>query len=289
MVHKDPSRKAAPLTLVENHLGAQRVIVGAAAAVTTTNRTKENALPKPKFDDFCNDSSVAFSQAPLPIAAAPKPVQKAASPKKPTRASSPRKAKNAHLDAANTVEVPKQLAVQDQMVVVVPRPAVTEAPVVPKQQSTTPWKIEAVQDGNVSDDGLSVAKTSASHCYARGSQGWSSGVHEWQVKIESSNVDLGVVLGNASQTTDKYALDCSNGKAFDPSRKRHACLEVPVDGLAVGSCISLRLDLDRHALAFSLNNGRDWVEPFTQLPLGTYFPHFAIYSKNRPITVVSQK
>lgn len=285
MAHKDPSRKA-PLALVENHLGAQRVVVGAAHFVPRS----ENALPKPTFEEFFNTSAAAAtsSNVPVPIAAAPKPVQKAASPKKPSRAASPRRtnpiSKACDGNTVLDVAAKEQQVVGQAVVPVVPKPVATAV----KTPRASPWKIEITQDGKLSEDGLSITKHSAAHCYARGSDGWSNGVHEWKVKIESGNVDLGVVMGSASQTTEKYALDCSNGKAFDPSRKRHACLDVPVDGLAVGSCITLRLDLERHTLAFALDD-QAFVEPFTHLPAGTYYPHFAVYSKNRPVSVVSQK
>ena len=160
-----------------------------------------------------------------------------------------------------------------------------------------PWTIEPTPNGKLSEDGLSLIKLTEAAGWdtnSKGTKGWTTGVHEWYVKllVGSAGIGLGICLQDIDQTNDKhnsnlsFVLNCTSGAAYSNSGEKFACFE---SGFPEGSVVALRLDCDARSLTFGLNGTWLEVPTFVQLPTeyGKFFPFFAVGAQGYSIAIVT--
>lgn len=168
------------------------------------------------------------------------------------------------------------------------------------------WNLVATPNGVVEHGTIlkrPPASTRVHDCVTRGEVGWSSGVHEWSVKLTKGSgcVILGVVtvpfaLTNADGNDDKhFAINCCDGTAYDNiGNLGDAGFSVPVPpgGFGDNTIINVRLDMEKRMLQFGLNDRWNDKPTFFNLPEGPFYPYFALHPRKSSdviIQVISSK
>ncbi len=163
------------------------------------------------------------------------------------------------------------------------------------EEDWSDWVLDETPNGQLSETGLCLVKSSEGKgwdCDTLGTHGWYEGVHEWAVRLDNggNNVGLGICLGSISKTDDaqngnlSFLINCTTGAAYDESGNKKPVFNVPGGGMAVGSIVFVKLDLDAKTLSFGLNEKP--TEPtFRDLPEDTWYPFFALGSQNKVISV----
>lgn len=158
------------------------------------------------------------------------------------------------------------------------------------------WTFEASRNGILSNNGHTFTKATRAgwDCATRGSVCWSSGVHEWAIRIDTfaGGVSMGIsqaaieTIDIARNTTIRYDIFCGSGCAVGPDDVERPCFEGSL--LKEGSVVSLRLDMDTKALTFGLDG--EWMaQPtFTGIASGTWYPYFAFCRKGCTVSIVPE-
>jgi hypothetical protein len=157
------------------------------------------------------------------------------------------------------------------------------------------WTWTATPNGKLSNDRRTLTGKQLNgdeFACSRGTSGWTQGVHEWVVRLntDASCVFVGISLENINpkESNDDicYVLNCNDARAHGPFLKAKKCFSnVPKAGLPVGSQVSLRLDLDRKALTFGLNGKWNDKSAFIDVPPNTWYPYVLVW-KNMSVTIV---
>ncbi|XP_017779922.1 PREDICTED: E3 ubiquitin-protein ligase TRIM9 [Nicrophorus vespilloides] len=140
-----------------------------------------------------------------------------------------------------------------------------------------------------SEDSLTVTGEGWEHRVALGSVGFSRGVHYWEFSIDKFDADTDPAFGIAriDVARDKMLGKDDKGWAMYIDRQRswfqHAGgHEERVDGgISPGSTVGVLLDLDRHTLAFYVNEEPQGSVAFRDL-YGVFYPAISI---NRGVSV----
>lgn len=162
-----------------------------------------------------------------------------------------------------------------------------------EEQSQLKWTLFAPNaNGVVSNNGLTFAKVSDGDwtCATRGSVGWSSGVHQWTVRMDKlpkgvsvgisrCEIDFADACNNINKRYDVYG---GTGHAIDIENDEFACLKRPFE---VGDLVTIKLDLNFKTLTFGLNGKMNLKPTFRDLGDGDWFPYFAFCSKGSTVTV----
>ena len=170
-----------------------------------------------------------------------------------------------------------------------------------KQPDEVAWVITPTPNGQLSDDGLTLVKVTAKgwDCDSYGEEGWSEGVHEWTVRLDTdgNGVALGIVSGidsfdftdDSKNSNMSFIVNCNTGVAYDDEGNKRACFsKVPQGGLPKGTLVHIYLDLEEGTLTYGLNGHWSPGATFKNIPSDTWHPLFALGVPNKSITVVRE-
>jgi hypothetical protein len=125
--------------------------------------------------------------------------------------------------------------------------------------SVDTWTLTETPNGKLSSGGLTLTFKKGDWAASRGTIGWTYGVHEWVMGIDSSsyNVYVGITQKIINPVHDNIGISCLfscySGEVFKFRNIEVDYMDVPDRGLPVGSLISVRLDLDQRTLTFGVN------------------------------------
>ncbi len=109
-----------------------------------------------------------------------------------------------------------------------------------------------------------------------------------------AHAGVGVTRGGVHQTDLLrnvhlfYALDCGNGRAIGVGGVAKQIVDqVPQSGFPTGTRVSVKLDLGRRSVSFAIADGR-FIESFTNIAPGIYYPYFFIGQMEKKITIVDR-
>ena len=152
------------------------------------------------------------------------------------------------------------------------------------------------RNGTLSNDSMTITKNSGGRtgwdCNTLGSVGWTTGVHEFDVVLDTkAEIMIGVAppltnpIGPNWSSTGFY-LGTQSGCLFgqDGTWKR-PCLGGKCS--RKGSVISVRLDVDQHMLWFGIDGKFESEPAWTSLPDGVpLHPSIDLDSKGQQITII---
>ncbi len=241
--------------------------------------------PPPGLQLAAAEKSPPVSPRPLPALSPPAP----ASPRSPPTAVSRPLPQTAGAHPRTHTEAPTAMA---------PLPPV--AALLKRSKSKVDiarWRLLETPNGQLSRHGLGLAKVSPEKgwdCDTHGTEGWTEGVHEWAVLLENggNGVGLGICLGDISMTDDSqnsnlsFIINCTTGAAYDDCGAKTPVFSVPSGGMAAGSTVAVRLDLDERTLSFGWN-GKGLEQPvFANIPQDCWYPFVALGVCGRSVTVL---
>lgn len=158
------------------------------------------------------------------------------------------------------------------------------------------WVLQSTKNATLSNGGLTLTKTSGGRagwdCNALGSQGWTSGVHTWNVRLDTK---CEMMIGVAPAATNPvgpnwssvgYYLGTASGALFgqDGVWKKDYLRE---KCSRKGCIISVKLDMDNLCVWFGLDGQFPGAPAWTGLPAGVpLHPSFDVDSKGSTFTVV---
>ena len=156
------------------------------------------------------------------------------------------------------------------------------------------WDLKGAQGGALSNGRLTFIKSTEDgwNCCLRGTRGWESGVHEWDIHLQCkmavsfgvSQKDISFVDADANSKI-RYDLYCHRNIAMRSDGTEDCCFSrrkrVPL-----GSNIMIKLDLDNHTVTYGLNEKWNLSPTFTGLDAAIkWFPYFAVFAHNCEFTV----
>jgi len=157
------------------------------------------------------------------------------------------------------------------------------------------WELVGSRRSTLSRNKLTCASCSVTewHCAAKGSVGWSEGVHSWIVRIDDpiKGVSIGVSRGDVSLDNahdnifKRYDMYSRTGEGIDIENGARPCLKGP---LKKNSLVSVCLDLNKKTITFGLNGIMNTDPTFTDIGDGEWFPYFAFRACGSRITIVKQ-
>jgi alkylated DNA repair dioxygenase AlkB len=161
-----------------------------------------------------------------------------------------------------------------------------------------PWSLLESPNGVLSNGGHTCVKLSEDlwTCATSGTVGWSSGVHQWDVRLDRlakgivigiARADEGIIFvgSDASNAPLRLGLLCNTGHVAGMDNQDRAYLNTAVP---TGATVSVHLDLDRKTVSFTLKgtNAAAADPAFSNLGEGEWYPYFAMRFKDCTFTVI---
>jgi hypothetical protein len=162
-------------------------------------------------------------------------------------------------------------------------------------------RVRTGRHGVVTNGGRTVRKTSQNgwNCAAVGVEGWSTGVHEWDVELvrRAKGISVGVAVGDSRLDCDnaaknapfRYDLFCGNGTVTGGDDAERSYYEFY--SFNDGDVVRVRLDADARTLTFGCQTREmpllvmRTVPAFTDLPpSATYYPYVAMWDHRAEAT-----
>jgi len=155
--------------------------------------------------------------------------------------------------------------------------------------SWKPWELKPSPDGSLSYDKRTFTKNNSGYCRVVGSEGWSSGIHEWSVMVEYGNLVIGITSNtNPASSNDGSTRfnSCSIISSYNHlygniGKKAAVFTSEDLKGIKK---YSVRLNMEDKTLTFGFDGvwkGIAWSD----LPSETYFPLFGVYAYGVIFTV----
>lgn len=147
----------------------------------------------------------------------------------------------------------------------------------------------------VSSNGMSVVYDGyATRGSVLSSEGVTSGIHIWTLKIESSDLETGVFVGIASRGVNLDGFIGSDNKGWswssEDGRKHHESILGRWYGekYTCGDFIDVELDMNRHMLEFS-KNGKNMGQAFWDLPEAEMYLAVTLSHNGQMVTLTHYK
>jgi hypothetical protein len=155
------------------------------------------------------------------------------------------------------------------------------------------WTLTGTRNAELSNGGLKLT-CKTGWAASRGMIGWAHGVHEWVVRMDGKSdcVRVGISQENIEHVSDEddilRTLGCYDGCVYTFGNDGRKYMDVPDDGLHVGSLISVRLDLDKRTLTFGVNGKRFDKPATTDIAPTTWYPYVELWDEKTAFTITKR-